>query len=78
MRIPAQDRLDDPALHAGAASVYDADLPISLQQRLVEILFHKIGRFVRPEGMKIDGIFNRQFYGFPIVHLLPALQLKGA
>lgn len=59
-----QQRVDNPALHADTPSVYDPDLTVSSQQRLMQVFFDKIGDLVWLEGMKIDRILDRQFNRF--------------
>lgn len=59
-----QQGMDDPALYANAASMYDPNFTVSFQQRLMQIFSDKIGDFGRLKGMQVNRILNGQFHGF--------------
>ena len=56
-----QKRPDDLTLHADAAPVDDPHFPETLQNRLIEILFHYSRDFPGLKGMQVNGILDRHF-----------------
>ena len=53
-----QHRVDDLALHAGAAAVDDPDLPKTPLNRLIKILLDNNVDLAWLEGVQVDGVLD--------------------
>jgi hypothetical protein len=69
LRMPFQNGMNQTPLHSDTPAVDDADLPISLENRLMEVFFDKTGHLARLETVKINRILDGQLHRF--CHLSP-------
>jgi hypothetical protein len=60
--VAAQQPLHRGALHALAATVYEADLPKPRLVRGLQVLIHHRNHIAGRKAVKVDGVFDRDFY----------------
>jgi hypothetical protein len=70
-RVPVEDLLDDPALHASSATVNEPHFTQSYSVSLVEVLFHDRRNIARWEGVKIELAFDGDAQRVLILHFPP-------